>query len=194
MRGSQPTASRSQRVAPDRLSVAPLHARERGTGVTRMDRRLQSLMIANGALVFLAGLIAGFPWAFLLIGKVVLWPIPGAIEWSVPGDVRAWRMAHLEGILNGLTLIAVAAVGERLALGETAQRIVAWGLVVTAWGNVVASIIGPLSGGRGLVFGGGVANSVMYLLFVAAIVAVMVAMWLVFVGARRASSQPPSAR
>jgi hypothetical protein len=56
---------------------------------------------------------------------------------------------------------------------------------VTAWGNVVASVIGPLSGGRGLEFGGGVANSVMYLLFVAAVVAVLVAMWLVFRGASR---------
>jgi hypothetical protein len=108
-----------------------------------MDRKLQSLMIAHGALVFLVGLLAGFPWAFLVIGKVVLWPIPGAIEWTVPGDVRAWRMAHLEGILNGLTLIGVAAVGDRLALGERAQRVVAWALVATAWGNVVASVIGP---------------------------------------------------
>ena len=156
-----------------------------------MDRRLQSLMVAHGALVFLVGMLAGFPWAFLVVGKIVLWPLPGAIEWTVPGDVRGWRMAHLEGILNGLTLIGVAAVGDRLALRERAQRIVAWALIVTAWGNIVASVIGPLSGGRGLVFGGGAANSAMYLLFVAAIVAVMLAMWLVFVGARRAVSSTP---
>ena len=46
-------------------------------------------------------------------------------------------------------------------------------------------MIGPLFGGRGLEFGGGAANSVMYLLFVAAVVAVLVAMALVFVGALR---------
>ncbi|MBI1818494.1 MAG: hypothetical protein HYR72_26215 [Deltaproteobacteria bacterium] len=150
-----------------------------------MSSRLQSLLIAHGALVFLAGLLAGFPFAFLLLGKIVLWPIPGSIDVTMPGDVRGWRMAHLEGILNGLTLFAVAAIGARLTLSERAQKTIAWSLIVTAWGNVIASIIGPIFGGRGLAFGDGVANSLMYLLFVAAIVAVVIAMWLVFVGARR---------
>jgi hypothetical protein len=152
-----------------------------------MSRHLQALMIAHGALVFLVGMIAGFPFAFVLLGKIVLWPIPGALAWTPPGEVRAWHMAHLEGILNGLTLIGVAAVGERLRLSDRRQAIVAWGLIATAWGNMIASLIGPLFGGRGLEFGGGIANSVMYLLFVAAIAAVVVAMWLVFRGALTAA-------
>ncbi len=145
-----------------------------------MTARLRSLMIAHGALVFLVGLAAGFPFAFVILGKIALWPIPGAVDVTLPGDVRGWRMAHLEGILNGLTLIAVAAVGDHLRLSQRSQAWVAWGLIITAWGNIVASVIGPIFGGRGLEFGGGLANSLMYLLFVAAIVTVMVAMWLVF--------------
>jgi len=145
-----------------------------------MDERRRALLVANGALVFMVGLIAGFPFTFVILGKIVLWPFPGALEVHLPGDVRAWRMAHLEGILNGLTLIGVAAVAPWLALGPRAQRVVAWLLIVTAWGNIVASVIGPVFGGRGLA-----ANSVMYLLFVAAVVAVLVAMALVFVGALR---------
>ena len=148
-----------------------------------MSRRLRSLMVANGSVVFLIGMIAGFPFAFVVLGKVVLWPLPGSLEWTGPGDVRGWRMAHLEGILNGLTLIAVAGVGERLRLSQRRQAVVAWALIVTAWGNIIASVIGPVFGGRGLEFGGSVANSLMYLLFVAAVVAVIVAMWLVFLGA-----------
>jgi len=152
-----------------------------------MHERLEARMIAHGALVFLVGLLAGFPFAFFELGKIVLWPIPGEIPVSMPGDVRGWRMAHLEGILNGLTLIGVAAVMPTLRLSARERTIVAWALIVTAWGNIVASLIGPLSGGRGLEFGGGAANSVMYLLFVAAVVAVIVAMWLVFRGAARRS-------
>lgn len=148
-------------------------------------------MVANGALVFLVGLLAGFPFAFMLLGRVELWPIPGKLDWTMPGDVRGWHMAHLEGILNGLTLIAVAAVGPRLRLRAGVAAIIAWALVVTAWGNIVASVIGPVFGGRGLAFGGGAANSLMFLLFVAAIVAVMVAMWLVFRGAARAAAEEP---
>jgi hypothetical protein len=154
-----------------------------------MSDRLQSTMIAHGALVFLVGMVAGFPFAFVIVQKVALWPLP-AVAWTPPGDVRAWRMAHLEGILNGLTLIAVAAAGRRIALGVRAQAWVAWGLIVTAWGNVVASVIGPVFGGRGLELGGGLANSLMYVLFVVAIVMVMIAMWLVARGAFAAAGDP----
>jgi hypothetical protein len=152
-----------------------------------MSDRLQSTMIAHGALVFLVGMVAGFPFAFVLLQKVVLWPLP-ALDWTPPGDVRAWRMAHLEGILNGLTLIAVAAAGRRIVLGARAEAWVGWGLIVTAWGNIIASVIGPVFGVRGLEFGG-VANSLMYVLFVVAIVTVMVAMTLVARGAFAAARQ-----
>src|SRR5437867_7717980 len=144
-----------------------------------MAERLRALLVANGALVFMVGLVAGFPFTFVILGKIVLWPLPGALGVHLPGDVRGWRMAHLEGILNGLTLLAVAAIAPRLSLGARAQKIVGWSLIVTAWGNMIASLVGPLFGGRGLEFGGGVANSLMYVLFVVAVVAVIVAMVLV---------------
>ena len=150
-----------------------------------MRPRLQSLLVAHGALVFILGLLAGFPFAFVILGRVVLWPIPGAAAYTLPGDVRAWRMAHLEGILNGLTLFAVAAVAPRLSLGDRAGHWLAWTLIVTAWGNQIASLIGPVFGGRGLEVTGSAANNLMYLLFVVAVFAVIVAMILVVVGALR---------
>lgn len=148
-----------------------------------MNERQRSLLVANGALVFLLGMAAGFPFAFVILERVELWPFPGSLPWTGPGDLRGWRMAHLEGILNGLTLIGVAAASPLLTLSYGRQRALFWSLIVTAWGNMLASLIGPLFGGRGLFFGGGVANSLMYLLFVAAIGGIVVAMWLVFRGA-----------
>ncbi|TMB39784.1 MAG: hypothetical protein E6J55_22275, partial [Deltaproteobacteria bacterium] len=100
-----------------------------------MAERLRALLVANGALVFMVGLVAGFPFTFVILGKIVLWPLPGALGVHLPGDVRGWRMAHLEGILNGLTLIAVAAAAPWLTLGPRAQHWVAWLLIATAWGN-----------------------------------------------------------
>jgi hypothetical protein len=148
-----------------------------------MSERLQSLMIAHGALLFLAGMVAGFPFVFHILGHVELWPIPGSLDIQIPGDYRGWRMAHLEGILNGLLLIGVAAVGMRLRLGEAAARWVVWGLIVCGWGNVTASFIGPLTGTRGLSFTGFGWNTLVFLLFMLAIVAVFIAMTLVFRGA-----------
>ena len=150
-----------------------------------MRERLQSAMILHGALVFIVGLLAGFPFAFVILGKVALWPVPGAADMHMPGDFRGWHMAHLEGILNGLTLFAVAAIMPQLRLGETGLKLVAWTLIITAWGNIVASVIGPLFGARGLEFGGSVANSLMYVLFVIAIVTVLIAFAVVIRGARR---------
>ncbi len=49
-----------------------------------MDERLRHKMIFHGAVVILLGLLAGFPFAFVITEQM-------------PGDVRAWRMAHLEG-------------------------------------------------------------------------------------------------
>jgi hypothetical protein len=60
---------------------------------------------------------------------------------------------------------------------------VGYGLIVTAWGNIVASWIAPLTGTRGLSYTGVGWNSVVFLLFMVAIVAVIVAMALVFRGA-----------
>ena len=90
-----------------------------------MSERIQALMVAHGALVFLAGMVAGFPFAFHILGQIELWPIPGSLDVQIPGDYRGWRMAHLEGILNGLLLIGVAAVGTRLRSSERAARWIA---------------------------------------------------------------------
>src|SRR5207247_10030538 len=97
-----------------------------------MPERLRALLVANGALVFMVGLVAGFPFTFVILGKIVLWPLPGALGVHLPGDVRGWRMAHLAGILNGLTLIAVASAAPWLTLGHRASAWVVWILVADA--------------------------------------------------------------
>lgn len=144
---------------------------------------MRSFLLLHGALIFLAGMVAGFPFAFHILGRVELWPIPGSLDIQMPGDYRGWRMAHLEGILNGLLLIGVSAAGGQLRLSDRATRWLVWALLVCGWGNVVASFIGPLSGVRGLSFTGLGWNSLVFLLFMAAIVAVFVAMSLVVRGA-----------
>ena len=143
-----------------------------------MELMYRKLLIGHGAIVFLLGLLAGFPFAFFLAGEISLWPIPWKIDYQFPGTYRGWRMAHLEGILNGLVLFAVAAIGSIVQFTPRAQKILVWCLIITAYGNIAASIIGPLYGGedtRGLVFGDNWANSAMYILFVAAIGTILMA-------------------
>lgn len=134
-----------------------------------MDKRLQGLLIANGALVLLAGYAAGFPY-----GSVVTAEITG-IPSSIPGDVRGWHMAHLEGVLNGMLMIAAGAVIGQLAMTERLAKVIFWGLVAAGWTNVVASTLSPLTGGRGTGFTGLDWNSFNFVVFVVGIVGAVAA-------------------
>ena len=141
-----------------------------------MSDALGRRVIFHGAVVVLLGLAAGFPFAFVILG-------------TMAGDQRAWRMAHLEGVLNGVVMFAVTAVSGRLALSGGLQTLLAWCLVVTGYGNVVASILAASLGVRGLEAGGSVGNTVVYVLFVVAVVTITVAMALLAFGARRSVTE-----
>ncbi|PKQ05302.1 MAG: hypothetical protein CVT73_11985 [Alphaproteobacteria bacterium HGW-Alphaproteobacteria-12] len=148
-----------------------------------MNRNMQMLLVGNGALVFLAGMLAGFPYASVLVASVD----PGAATmW--PGDLRAWKMAHLEGALNGMLMIAVGAAMAQAAMTARVQSIIVWGLIVTGWGNIIASFVSAMTGGRGLGFTGADWNTVTFTLFMVAILGVVAAMiavaWAAFTSRR----------
>jgi hypothetical protein len=130
-------------------------------------------MVFHGAIVVMLGLLAGFPHAFVVTGQLA-------------GEERAWRMAHLEGLLNGMLVMLTAAVAGSLDLTATQQRWLAWSLVAAAYGNVVASVLGASAGVRGLALTGPPANAVMNLLFWVAIAGILAGAALVIVGARNA--------
>jgi hypothetical protein len=134
-----------------------------------MNKRLQALLIGNGALVLLAGYAAGFPFAGAVTAELT------GVPASLPGDVRGWHMAHLEGVLNGMLMIAAGAALGQLAMSERLQKIIFWGLVVAGWTNVVASTLSPLTGGRGTGFTGLDWNSFNFVVFVAGIVGAVAA-------------------
>jgi hypothetical protein len=141
-----------------------------------MDRTLRTRLVFHGTAVVLLGMAVGFPYALVVTGDIV-------------SSERAWRMAHLEGVLNGLLMLAIAGIGGRLALSARQGQVLLWALVVTGYGNVVAATIGAVFAVRGLVPGGSFSNTLVYLLFLVAVVAVLVALGLVLHGARRRSGE-----
>lgn len=136
-----------------------------------MNKNMQMLLVGHGALVFLLGMLAGIPFASVLVASLE----PGAAA-AWPGDVRAWKMAHMEGALNGMLMIAVAGAMAHAAMTAGVQRIIVWGLIVTGWGNIIASIVSAMTGGRGLGFTGLDWNTLTFTLFMIAIIGVMLAM------------------
>lgn len=148
-----------------------------------MNKRLQGLLIANGALVLLAGYMSGMPYATAVTAQI------SAGGGGMVGDVRAWHMAHLEGVLNGMLMIATAAAAGHLAMSDRLQKVIFWGLVVAGWTNVVASNVSAMTGGRGTGMTGLDWNTFNFVVFMAGIVgAIVAAIALVMAGWRAAKA------
>jgi len=134
-----------------------------------MPERLRALLFLNGLGLLVTAIVVGWLWMFHLLGQVVLWPIPGSIEVSIPGDSRAWRMAHMEGITNGLLLMGLAFGGRYMRLSARRFAWLFWSALATAWLFTLPTIGHALFGTRGLAFGGGpfkpgLANDILYVI------------------------------
>lgn len=139
----------------------------------------QRLLIGHGALVLTFAFVIGFGFLFFLIGEIRLWPIPGVIDYQMPGTYDAWRMAHMEGITNGFGLWLMAAVLPNLNFSASTSRRIAIGMIITAWTIVIASTLDPLfpeSRGLALTSESNLTSDIAFLLFVVGIVIVVAIM------------------
>lgn len=148
-------------------------------------RPIQRMLFRHGGMVMLFGFAAGFGFLFFLLGAVELWPIPGKIAYQLPGSDKAWRMTHMEGVINGLMLWLLAAVVPAMDLTVRQAQRICRALIVTAWCFPIASLFDALfPDSRGLRFGGPVTNLIPFFLFYAgilvlvwAVVSVVAAHW-----------------
>jgi len=155
-----------------------------------MSERKRALLLLNGIGLLICSALTGWLYFFHLLGEIDLWPVVRHIEASVPGEARGWNMAHLEGITNGLILMAIAVASPMLRLS---QRLMSWlfySALTFAWLFTLPAIANAWFGTRGLAFGGGpfgdsVANNVIYLFGWPPIVAVHIAFGLLALGAWR---------
>lgn len=159
--------------------------------------RTRRQLVGHGALLIFAGGVIGFGFLFFLIGRIELWPIPGSIDYQLPGTYDAWRMAHMEAIVNGALLWITAAALPLLPFSAIGQRRTGLCMIVVAWTIVVASMLDPLfADSRGLAAGGPVTNNLAFGLFYVGVGLVMIVMavvaWKSLFG-RDADTDPPAA-
>jgi len=143
------------------------------------DKPLRAALVWHASVVIVLGLAAGIPFALVITG-------------DLGGDLRAWRMAHLEGVLNGLLMLGAAGAGNLVLLRASEARWLLRCLLLTGYGNAFGAIIGAAAGARGLQPGASVAELAVFLLFGIAIVAVLAALLLVACGARRCARMAAS--
>jgi hypothetical protein len=153
-----------------------------------MNKRRRALLIINGIGLLITALITGWLHFFQLLGAIELWPLIDRIDVQVPGESRAWIMAHMEGITNGLLLIAIAAAAPMLTLSPREGRWLLWSSITFGWLFTLPAIANAWFGTRGLAFGGGpfgggLANDLVYLSGWPPILAVHIAFALLLRGA-----------
>lgn len=141
---------------------------------------IRRLLIGHGALLILLAGIIGFGFLFFLIGKIALWPIPGEINYQLPGTYDAWRMAHMEAITNGLLLWLTAAILPHMPFSTKGLIKIGYAIIVIGWTIVLASSLDPLfPDSRGLEFPGNLSNNIAFFLFYIGVFGVMAVMALV---------------
>ncbi len=156
-----------------------------------MNERERQILIVNGAGLLLGSILVGWVFFFFLLKAMVLWPIPGNVPVDIPGDERGWRMAHMEGLTQGLLLIGIGAIGGQLRLSRRQSRVLLWSSLVTGWLFFLPSAFGPMAGVRGLAFGGGpfggdvTLNNLMYVFGWPPMIGVHLMLPLLFWGALR---------
>ena len=107
---------------------------------------LQRQFARLGAWLFVVGLLTGFWVALVFTGKVMV---------TIP---RLALAAHLNGMLGGLWLIAVALTLDRMRYGLAGRRRLAVIAAAAAWANWLLTLAASGLGVRGLEYTGEVRN------------------------------------
>lgn len=113
---------------------------------------LQQRLMRAGAWLFTAGLVTGV-WAAAVLTETVVVAVP-----------RLALAAHLNGLLGGLWLIAVAVTLDRLRYGLTGRRRLALIVLVATWANWLITLVASALGVRGLAYSGDTRNNAIALL------------------------------
>jgi len=152
-----------------------------------LTEKQKSLLVINGIFLLVASVVVGWAYFFMLLKGVEIFPVVEHIEVDIPGDRRAWNMAHMEAILNGLILIAIALISPYVKLGPRLCSVLVWTSLIFAWLFTLPAVANAIFETRGLAFGGGVfegglANNLIYLSGWPSLVSVHIAFGLLVFG------------
>jgi hypothetical protein len=128
-----------------------------------MSRQAAARLVLNGLVVLFIGLVAGAPYGAALVEG-----------WGAEAE-RAWKLAHMEGVQNGIMILALAGASAWLSLGAVGERVVVWGAVLAAYGNTLGALLGALVGQRGLAPQGPLTNWLVFIGFMFGMWGVLIA-------------------
>lgn len=149
-----------------------------------MLNKYQRIMLINGLIICLIGLIGGFLLIFNILESISLSPIPIFLDYQIPGTAAAWKAVHVGNLMNGLMAIIFALTLPKLTLTHQSKKFVAYGTIITIWGNACFYIFGVFAPNRGLTLGDnsiGEANWAGVLAFVPAFIGALILIAIVII-------------
>jgi hypothetical protein len=133
---------------------------------------MRLFLIRHGAIVALLGSLAGLGYMLVITGEF-------------PGSFKAWHLAHLQGVLTGIMIIAVSSLITRLSLDGRKLRILAYSFVIFGYCYSIGPVFGAVVGVKGLVPALPVGNLIFYASNTIASLSVLVGLGLIIYGARK---------
>lgn len=153
-----------------------------------LSEERRALLVLNGIGLLVTAALTGWFYFFFVLGGFDLWPFIPRTPANIAGTRWGWNMAHLEGITNGLILLAFAASAPYIRLGPRQQTWFFYASLTFAWMFTLPAIANAICGTRDLAFGGGpfgpsLANDVIFLTGWPAMIGVHIALPLALIGA-----------
>lgn len=102
-----------------------------------MNQSHRLFMIKHGAVVAFLGALSGLAYTFVITG-------------DIPGSIRAWHLAHLQGVMTGMLILAVSACITHLNLDQRKCGILAYSFVITGYCYSIGPLWGAVLGVRGI--------------------------------------------
>jgi hypothetical protein len=94
--------------------------------MTTTSRVIRTQLTLHGSIVLLIGLLAGIGYSY------------AATTASVDSDLyKNWRFAHVEGLFNGVMVLAIAGAWPSIERGGTMLTVGKWMLVLGAYANAI---------------------------------------------------------
>lgn len=134
-----------------------------------MNDELRLFMVRHGGIVAFIGSLAGLAYTFVLTG-------------DIPGGIRAWHLAHLQGVMTGILLIAVSSCINYLNLDPKRRHLVAYAFVITGYCYSIGPIWGAVAGVRGIEPVAPISNILMFVSNSVASISVIIGISLIIYG------------
>lgn len=137
-------------------------------------KQQQSRLALHGSAVVLLGMLSGIPMAMVLTGYL-------------EGNVADWRISHMEGLINGLLMLAIAGCLSLLTLSPKQSKWLFWTALYTGYSNALYGWSRGLFGHAGLDFAPPLSNQLTAVLGGLPIFTAFIAIFLLMYGAYQTS-------